>query len=565
MLQSLHVHNFALLEDARADFTAGFNVFTGETGAGKSILIDAFGVVLGGRASADYVRRGTDGLWVQAVFDVSGRQDIRDILTEQGIDAEDELFLKRQVSAAGKSRALINGVQAPLAVLKQLGARLVDIHGQHENQALLKAGAPLAVTDAFGGGELAAALTAYKELYAVYIAAKEKVKRLTQDNEQRGLLMDRYQWEINEITEAALKAGEEEALEEEARLLQNGERIIRSVGEAYSALDGDNAALEILARVREELLYAARYDAKLAVYAETVDSAWISLDDCRTELGDYLSCSDFNEERAERVQKRLDTIYRLQKKYNGSTEAVLAYLTEAQRKLEELQNIGEAMEQAGRELAQAQTRLAKAAALLTKERRKSGESLSRQITGQSHDLAMPNGIFEISFASLPKFTPEGRDQVRFLFSANMGEPLNDLDKVASGGELSRIALALKTVLMDKGQVGTMVFDEIDAGVGGVTAQKMAEKIAAIATVGQVLCITHLPQIAAFADNHLYIEKQSANGRTATVLEALDYNGRLQELVRMTAGASTSRAAYESATELLAGAEAVKEKLAQRKA
>ncbi len=565
MLQSLHVHNFALLEDARADFTAGFNVFTGETGAGKSILIDAFGVVLGGRASADYVRRGTDGLWVQAVFDVSGRQDIKDILTEQGIDAEDELFLKRQVSAAGKSRALINGVQAPLAVLKQLGARLVDIHGQHENQALLKAGAPLAVTDAFGGGELAAALTAYKELYAVYIAAKEKVKRLAQDNEQRGLLMDRYQWEINEITEAALKAGEEEALEEEARLLQNGERIIRSVGEAYSALDGDNAALEILARVREELLYAARYDAKLAVYAETVDSAWISLDDCRTELGDYLSCSDFNEERAERVQKRLDTIYRLQKKYNGSTEAVLAYLTEAQRKLEELQNIGEAMEQAGRELAQAQTRLAKAAALLTKERRKSGEALSRQITGHIHDLAMPNGIFEISFASLPKFTPEGRDQVRFLFSANMGEPLNDLDKVASGGELSRIALALKTVLMDKGQVGTMVFDEIDAGVGGVTAQKMAEKIAAIATVGQVLCITHLPQIAAFADNHLYIEKQSANGRTATVLEALDYNGRLQELVRMTAGASTSRAAYESATELLAGAEAVKEKLAQRKA
>ncbi len=565
MLQSLHVHNFALLEDARADFTAGFNVFTGETGAGKSILIDAFGVVLGGRASADYVRRGTDGLWVQAVFDVSGRQDIKDILTEQGIDAEDELFLKRQVSAVGKSRALINGVQAPLAVLKQLGARLVDIHGQHENQALLKAGAPLAVTDAFGGGELAAALTAYKELYAVYIAAKEKVERLAQDNEQRGLLMDRYQWEINEITGVALKAGEEEALEEEARLLQNGERIIRSVGEAYSALDGDNAALEILARVREELLYAARYDAKLAVYAETVDSAWISLDDCRTELGDYLSRSDFNEERAERVQKRLDTIYRLQKKYNGSTEAVLAYLKEAQQKLEELQNIAEAMEQAGRELAQAQTRLAKAAALLTKERRKSGEALSRQITEHIHDLAMPNGIFEISFASLPKFTPEGRDQVRFLFSANMGEPLNDLDKVASGGELSRIALALKTVLMDKGQVGTMVFDEIDAGVGGVTAQKMAEKIAAIATVGQVLCITHLPQIAAFADNHLYIEKQSANGRTATVLEALDYNGRLQELVRMTAGASTSRAAYESATELLAGAEDVKEKLAQRKA
>lgn len=560
MLQSLHVHNFALLEDARADFTSGFNVFTGETGAGKSILIDAFGVVLGGRASADYVRSGTDGLWVQAVFDVSGQQDIKNILTEQGIEAEDELFLKRQVSAAGKSRALVNGVQVPLAVLKQLGTRLVDIHGQHENQALLKADAPLLVTDAFGGGELIKALAAYKDLYAVYTAAKEQVEQLLRDNEQQDLLLDRYNWEINEITAANLTVGEEEALEDEARLLQNGERIMRAVSSAYGKLDEDNAVLELLARVREDLQYAARYDNKLAGYAEAVDSAWISLDDCRTELSDYLSRSDFNEERAAQVQERLDTIYRLQKKYGGSTEAVLAYLAAAQQRLEQLQNIAEAVTKARKELAQAEARLEKAAALLTKERQKSGAALARQITEHIHDLAMPSGIFEISLAPLTKFTSAGKDQVRFLFSANLGEPLNDLEKVASGGELSRIALALKTVLMDKGQVGSMVFDEIDTGVGGVTAQKMAEKIAAIATVGQVLCITHLPQIAAFADNHIHIEKQSANGRTATVLTALDYNGRLQELVRMTAGDSTSRAAYESAAELLLAADAVKQKL-----
>lgn len=560
MLQSLHVHNFALLEDARVDFTRGFNVFTGETGAGKSILIDAFGVVLGGRASADYVRSGTDGLWVQAVFDVSGQQDIKNILTEQGIEAEDELFLKRQVSAAGKSRALVNGVQVPLAVLKQLGARLVDIHGQHENQALLKAEAPLLVTDAFGGDELGKALAAYKELYAVYTAAKEQVEQLLRDNEQQDLLLDRYNWEINEIIAANLTVGEEETLEDEARLLQNGERIMRAVSSAYGKLDEDNAVLELLARVREDLQYAARYDNKLAGYAEAVDSAWISLDDCRTELSDYLSRSDFNEERAAQVQERLDTIYRLQKKYGGSTEAVLAYLAAAQQRLEQLQNIAEAVAKARKELAQAEARLEKAAVLLTKERQKSGAALARQITEHIHDLAMPSGIFEISLAPLTKFTPTGKDQVRFLFSANLGEPLNDLEKVASGGELSRIALALKTVLMDKGQVGSMVFDEIDTGVGGVTAQKMAEKIAAIATVGQVLCITHLPQIAAFADNHIHIEKQSANGRTATVLTALDYNGRLQELVRMTAGDSTSRAAYESAAELLLAADAVKQKL-----
>lgn len=560
MLQSLHVHNFALLEDAQAEFTAGFNVFTGETGAGKSILIDAFGMVLGGRASVDYVRSGTEGLWVQAVFDIANQEDIKNILREQGIEAEDDLFLKRQISAAGKSRALVNGVQVPLAVLKQIGTALVDIHGQHENQALLKPEAARLVTDAFGGASLQVALAAYKKEYALYVEAQTKLAQLQQDNEKQDLLMDRYAWEINEITKASLVVGEEEGLEAEARLLQNGERIIKSVNAAYEQLDEEDAVLSRLARVRDDLVYAARYDERLATFAEAVDSAWINLDDCRSELADYLSRSDFNEERATEVQQRLDTIYRLQKKYGGSTEAVLAYLEATQEKLEQLQDITAALEKAQRELAQATKRLSVAAATLTQERERSAAVLSQSITTHIHDLAMPNGSFKIALAPLERFTSTGRDAVRFLFSGNLGEPLNDLEKVASGGELSRIALAMKTVLMHTAQVGTMVFDEIDTGVGGVTAQKMAEKIAAIATVGQVLCITHLPQIAAFADNHIYIEKRSSEGRTATVLAVLDYNQRLQELVRMTAGASTSRAALESATELLLAADDVKKSL-----
>ena len=560
MLQSLHVHNFALLEDAHAEFTPGFNVFTGETGAGKSILIDAFGMVLGGRASVDYVRSGTEGLWVQAVFDIANQEDIKNILREQGIEAEDDLFLKRQISAAGKSRALVNGVQVPLAVLKQIGTALVDIHGQHENQALLKPEAARLVTDAFGGASLQVALAAYKKEYALYVEAQTKLAQLQQDNEKQDLLMDRYAWEINEITKASLVVGEEEGLEAEARLLQNGERIIKSVNVAYEQLDEEDAVLSRLARVRDDLVYAARYDERLATFAEAVDSAWINLDDCRSELADYLSRSDFNEERATEVQQRLDTIYRLQKKYGGSTEAVLAYLEATQEKLEQLQDIAAALEKAQRELAQATKRLSVAAATLTQERERSAAVLSQSITTHIHDLAMPNGSFKIALAPLERFTSTGRDAVRFLFSGNLGEPLNDLEKVASGGELSRIALAMKTVLMHTAQVGTMVFDEIDTGVGGVTAQKMAEKIAAIATVGQVLCITHLPQIAAFADNHIYIEKRSSEGRTATVLAVLDYNQRLQELVRMTAGASTSRAALESATELLLAADDVKKSL-----
>ena len=560
MLQSLHVHNFALLEDAHADFTPGFNVFTGETGAGKSILIDAFGMVLGGRASVDYVRSGTEGLWVQAVFDITNQEDIKNILREQGLEAEDDLFLKRQISAAGKSRALVNGVQVPLAVLKQIGTALVDIHGQHENQALLKPEAARLVTDAFGGASLQAALTAYQKDYELYVKANKTLAQLQQDNEEQDLLMDRYAWEINEITKANLVVGEEEGLEAEARLLQNSERIIRSVNAAYEQLDDEDAVLARLARVRDELVYAARYDERLQSLAEVVDSAWINLDDCRSELADYLSRSDFNEERATEVQQRLDTIYRLQKKYGGSTEAVLAYLESTQAKLAQLQNIAAALEKAQHELTQATKRLQVTAAALTKERECSAAALSQSITTHIHDLAMPNGRLQIALAPLERFTTTGRDAVRFLFSGNLGEPLNDLEKVASGGELSRIALAMKTVLMHTTQVGTMVFDEIDTGVGGVTAQKMAEKIAAIATVGQVLCITHLPQIAAFADNHIYIEKKSAEGRTATVLTVLDYNQRLQELVRMTAGVSTSRAALESATELLVAADEVKKSL-----
>ncbi len=564
MLQSLHVHNFALLEDAHADFTPGFNVFTGETGAGKSILIDAFGMVLGGRASSDYVRSGTDGLWVQAVFDVSGRDDICALMAEHGLEAETDLFLKRQVSAAGKSRAFVNGVQVPLAVLKELGSRLVDIHGQHENQALLYPGAAMLLADSFGGPVLGEVLAEYKTLYSQYVAAQKRLGQLQEQNAQQDLLMDRYAWEIKEITEAKLREGEEEELEAEARLLQNSERIMKSVDGAYNQLDAEDAVLSRLARVRDLLQYAARYDDKLRLLAECADSAWISLDDCRTELSEYMAGTDFNGERAAEVQERLDTIYRLQKKYGGSTQSVLAYLADTEKRLEELQNIAQTIELAQKTLAEAVVRLGRAAAELTQLREKSALELAKRITTHIRDLAMPNGELQITVSALEKFSPQGRDALRFMFSANMGEPLNDLEKVASGGELSRIALAVKTVLMDCVGVGTMVFDEIDTGVGGVTAQKMAEKIAAISTAGQVLCITHLPQIAAFADNHIHIEKQSSDGRTVTQLTTLDYNGRLQELVRMTAGATASRAAFESATELLEGAKQVKSSLQQQR-
>ena len=560
MLQALHVHNFALLEDAKAEFTPGFNVFTGETGAGKSILIDAFGVVLGGRASADYVRSGTEGLWVQAVFDISGQKAIKELLAEQGLEAEDDLFLKRQISSAGKSTAFVNGVQVPLSFLRQLGTHLVDIHGQHENQALLKQETPRVLTDAFGGESLAKAKAVYADIYKEYVSIRKKLEKLLSDNEQQELLLDRYSWEIKEISDAKLIIGEEEGLEDEAKLLRNSEKIITSVNKAHSFLDNEKGILSRLALAKDELRYAARYDERLREFAEALDSSWITLDDCRSELGDYLSSSDFNEEHAAAVQERLDTIYRLQKKYGGTTEDVLEYLAATQVKQEELQNIADTIAEAEKKLQAITKKLVQAAAVLTKERQGSAKALGEQITKHIRDLAMPNGNFVIELTALDKFTAEGRDGLSFKFSANMGEPLNDLEKVASGGEISRIALAIKTVLMNQGDVPTMVFDEIDTGVGGVTAQRMAEKIAAISTVGQVLCITHLPQIAAFADNHIHIEKVSADGRTATVLTTLVQQARIEEIVRMTAGDNRSFAAYENAKQLLSSAEAVKESL-----
>ena len=557
MLQSLHVHNFALLEDAKVEFAPGFNVFTGETGAGKSILVDAFGVVLGARASADYVRTGADSFWVQAVFDISGQKELQSFLEEQGIEVEDDLFLKRQVTSAGKSKATVNGVQVPLNVLKTISTMLVDIHGQHENQALLNAEAPRFLVDGFGSVKVATCFKDYSALYNEFVALSNKLKALKADSEQQDLLLDRYDWEVKEIEAAKLVVGEEDALEEEGKVLQNSEKIINAVNGAYGLLDEEKAVLSLLAKAKSSLQTAVRYDSKLSVVLDNMDSAWLTLDDCRQELGEYLSRSDFNGERATVVQQRLDTIYRLHKKYGGSTEAVLAYLETTKIKYNELLDLAETIAKVEKELAQLTKKLTVAANVLTEARREAAQRLTELVTNHIHDLAMPNGVFEIAFEELEKFTANGRDGLKFMFSANMGEPVNELEKVASGGELSRIALAIKTVMMNSGDVPTMVFDEIDTGVGGVTAQKMAEKIAVISKIGQVLCITHLPQIAAFADRHIFIEKQSSEGRTATVLEVLDEERRIRELMRMTAGTSESHAAYENASELLRAAEAVK--------
>ncbi|MBQ8491515.1 MAG: DNA repair protein RecN [Acidaminococcaceae bacterium] len=556
MLQSLHVHNFALIEDAEVEFSDGFNIFTGETGAGKSILIDAFSIVLGGRASSDFVRSGTDAFWVQAVFSSSDTR-ISELLREQGIEKEDSLFLKRRVTAAGKSQSSINGIQVPLSVLKRFASLLADIHGQHENQMLLHPSAPRIFTDAFGGADGQHTVARYGDAFRRYVSAKEKLHSLEEQGNQRERLMDRLSWEVQEIGDAGIRIGEEAALKEEAKLLQNSGKIMDALNRAYAGLDEENGALTRLAEIREQIGQALRYDPNLQSAYEGIDSAWIAADDACSQIQEYVESRNYDQGRMTEVQERLDMLYRLQRKYGNGEEAVLEYLEKAKEQYALLQDLDNRINAAQKELTAITGELGRAADALTALRKKNGKKLCAEVEKHIRDLAMPDGTFSIVFTETKDFTADGKDQMEFLFSANAGEPPQPLSKVASGGELSRMALALKTVLTGVNSVDTMVFDEIDTGVGGVTAQKMAEKLALISKEGQVLCITHLAQIAAFADRHIRILKETEGGRTSTRLSVLDHDGKIQELVRMTAGEHMTKAAVANAEVLLDAAEAFK--------
>lgn len=557
MLDTLHVHNFALLEDVKVDFTNGFNVFTGETGAGKSILIDALSVVLGGRASTDFVRADTDGFWVQGVFSFDDNEELNAILAEQGIEQEDSLFLKRMVSANGKSKASINGVQVPLQVLRQVGAILVDIHGQHENQLLLQEEAARVLTDKFGGNELDSLLENYGADYGNYIALVKKVKELQAANNDREHLLELYRHIQEEIAAAELHAGEEEELKQKAALMQHGEKIAKNVNTAYNILDGESSVLNALADAKDQLAEVCEYDGRLQELFNSLESAWINIDECRSELGDYAERIDFNEESFNKIQNRLDLFYALEKKYGSTIEEVIAYGEEISQKYDDLEKISETIARAEQELQIAEAKLSAIAAKLTRAREKVAKEFTDAVTTHIKDLAMPEGKVEIAFTESENFTKYGKDVMTILFSANKGEPLLELVKVASGGELSRLALAVKTVMLGKEKVPCMVFDEIDAGVGGVTAERMAEKIAMLSQTGQVLCITHLPQIAAFADRHIYIQKMVEKERTITRLDVLLEAGRVEELVRMAAGSNKSAAATQTAEEMLKKARSFK--------
>lgn len=564
MLKSLTVWNFALLEHVQVEFEPGLNILTGETGAGKSILIDSLGAVLGARMSADMVRSGCDWLRVEAVFSLEDESlGLHELLTQQAIDdADKELIITRQLTRAGRSTALVNGCHVTLAVLRQIGAYLVDIHGQNENLALLKEENQFHLLDGYDP-DVAEALAAYECVYREWREKKKAYAEKQQASREYAQRLDMLHWQDKEISEANLKPGEDEQLEADIRKLSHAEKIVGSVEESYQLLEGGGGnglgVLPALSQVKKDLEEIGRFDDALQNAQKMVEEAYISLQEASYELRDYGESVEFSPERLDQLQSRMDVIYRLCKKYGATLEDVLAHQAKVEQELTEIENYDEDIAALEKEIAVLEEKLGQKADALTKLRTAAAQDLSSAIEEQLFALGMPKARFHIRVEQAEDYGANGRDDVAMFFSANPGEEEKPLQKVASGGELSRIALAIKTVASSRdSSVPSMVFDEIDTGIGGRTAQMVAERIALVAQYKQVLCITHLPQIACMADAHLYISKRTVEGTTATQIRPLSERERISEIARMASGADMTTASLDNAREMVSHAKMKKD-------
>ncbi len=559
MLKTLTVWNFALLEHVQVEFGSGLNILTGETGAGKSILIDSLGAILGHRISADSIRTGCDWLRVEAVFSLDDESlGLHELLNQQAIDdSEGLLIITRQVTRGGRSMVLVNGCHVTLAVLKQIGSFLVDIHGQNENLSLLKEESQFQLLNSYDP-DLLEAIAAYRLVYDKWCEKQKDYTEKEQASREYAQRLDMLRWQDKEISEAKLQENEDEALESEIRKLSHAEKIAGFVEDSYNLLDNGNkggvGVLVALSQVKKNLEDMTTYDDSLANALKIVEEAYISLQEAAYEVRDYGESMEFSPEKLDKLQQRMDVIYRLRKKYGATIADVLAHQQKVQQELAAIENYDDDMAAMAKEIEALKGRLKIKAAELTQLRKRAALELSRSICEQLQALGMPKAVFRIDVTPADKYLPTGNDNVAMFFSANPGEQEKLLQKVASGGELSRIALAIKTVAASRdSSVPSMVFDEIDTGIGGRTAQMVAERIALVAAYKQVLCITHLPQIACMADIHLYIAKESAGENTITKIRPLTERERISEIARMASGADITTASLDNAKEMVSHA------------
>mgnify|MGYP002539847135 FL=1 len=549
MLSLLHIENIAVIECADISFDRGFNVLTGETGAGKSIVIDAISAILGERAYRDMIRTGTERASVRAVF-----TEVPEFpwFAENGVEYDPETVISREIHLDGKNICRVNGTLVNVSCLHKLGIQLINIHGQHDSAALFDEENHLAFLDAFAdNGKLRAS---YGERYEAVAKLRREISSLTMDEGEKLRRMENLKYQIAEIEKAELEPGEDDRLEERRKVLQNAEKLSNGMETAVECLYGgedSDGASGLLAQAEYALARLSRFSDSFAALHDRVSDLMYQVQDAAEEVRDARNSLSYSAEELEQIESRLDVIHKLRRKYGATCEDILEYLDKAKKELDEIEFADDKLERLKRNLKKAEKDAWDAALALRENRQQAADTMSKRILSELAQLDMPRVQFACRFMET-ELTANGADAVAFYMSANAGEALKPLSRVASGGELARIMLAMKNVLAEKDQVATLIFDEVDTGVSGRAAQKVAEKLRSVAVHKQVLCVTHLPQLAALANTHLLIAKSERDGRTYTSVTPLDLEGRKRELARIIGGANITETTLKSAEEMLRG-------------
>lgn len=557
MLTELSIKNFAIIEDLSVHFQDGLTVLTGETGAGKSIIIDAVQLLSGGRGSVDYIRHGASKAELNGLFIIDENMiKINQLAKEYGIDLDDNMIvLERTITNKGKSVCRINGKLVTLTILKEFGEHLVDIHSQHDTYQLMSSHAHINLLDAFNSEKISIMKSNYTNLYKDLMAHKQEYNQLAINEQEAAQRLDLYQFQANELKEAALEVDEDIKLEDEKMQLANFEKIYRALEETYYSLHGDQKGLEWLNIAQTALQQGADYNSFIKEKSEEITSLYFNLEELSFQLRDYKDEIQFNEARLNEVESRLNEIARLKKKYGSTVNEMIGYYEDVQKKINVLENKEVHNEQLENKINELTEKTVNSGVKLSKARKETAKLLIKTVQSELKDLYLENAKFDVEFNDpalniADDINENGLDRVNFLLSTNLGEPLKRLDKVASGGELSRIMLILKKIFVKHQNISTVIFDEIDTGVSGRVAQAIAEKMYDVSTNSQTLCITHLPQVAAMSDYHLLIKKTESKNRTTTNINELSLNNKIIELSQMMTGTEMTESAKEHSKSLI---------------
>ncbi len=568
MLLEMNIRNIALIERLRVEFSEGLNVMTGETGAGKSIVIDSVNLALGGRADRDLIRTGADKASVQALFDVRENERVAELLESWGYEAEDGyLTVTRELSASGRNLCRIGGAVATLAQIKQVTGLLVELHGQHEHQELMSSSRHMSILDAFGDPAHREKMKRVQSLYSEYMQVKGEMDALAAELRERTLTMDVLSRQLEEIKVLKIKRGEDEKLERQFRLMENAEKISSGVERAYHLVyagsDRAPSVQEALRKAASAMSAIADLDDRFAEMSRRLDEMFYQAQDAGYELQDMMETLDFDPAAFDKIGARLTALEQMKRKYGPTLDEVIEFRDASELRLNALQQGDERMDELKERMAEVDRQMMEACRSLTASRRLLAAQFEKDVTAQLSELGMSKVRFQVRFLipeqDKQRLSPQGADAVEFLISPNPGEPLKPLSSTASGGELSRVMLAIKAVMADREQVGTMIFDEVDTGVSGRMAQVVGEKMASIGKCRQVIAVSHLPQIAALGNAHYLVEKTVADGRTVSSVKKLDDEGRVKELSRMVGGADDMESGMQHARNMLAAAKKILEK------